>query len=384
MERLTIPVESWRNPPTVYPADGFTSDKVKGLFFTGPRYAKHETRHFAWYGAPEGTGPFPAIMLVHGGGGTAFADWVRVWVARGYAAMAVDTCGGVPCWTQTPFYAPNGWPRHAHSSPMGWGVDYDHPDAPPEEQWPYHGVASVILGSSLLASFAEVDAQRIGLTGISWGAVLACIAAGLDARFKCVAPVYGCGFLGRREVGLYREPAPDSPLVQRWLQRWDPAHYLPAAKMPFLWVNGTNDFAFPLPSTMQSAAALADASQFSLPVRMPHGHGGIAERAEEIAVMMDWALRDRRRPPMLGKPEIREGDIFASYSDASPPRSVELAYTRATGFWTDRIWNTAAASFSAGNATLKALLPCDTSAAYLNVTDAEGNLWSTRLVTPAG
>jgi hypothetical protein len=33
----------------------------------------------------------PGIVLLHGGGGTAFESWVKLWVDRGYAAIAIDT-----------------------------------------------------------------------------------------------------------------------------------------------------------------------------------------------------------------------------------------------------------------------------------------------------
>ena len=36
------------------------------------------------------------MVLVHGGGGTAFAEWVKAWTSRGYAAIAMDTCGQIP------------------------------------------------------------------------------------------------------------------------------------------------------------------------------------------------------------------------------------------------------------------------------------------------
>ena len=50
-----------------------------------------------WRAAPQGQrGKLPAMVLVHGGAGTAFADWVRMWKRRGYAAIAMDTCGSVP------------------------------------------------------------------------------------------------------------------------------------------------------------------------------------------------------------------------------------------------------------------------------------------------
>ncbi len=36
------------------------------------------------------------IVLIHGGGGTAFSDWVWLWAKRGYAAIAMDLSGHRP------------------------------------------------------------------------------------------------------------------------------------------------------------------------------------------------------------------------------------------------------------------------------------------------
>ena len=47
----------------------------------------------------------------------------------------------------------------------------------------------VILAHSLLRSWPRVDPERIGLTGISWGGYLTCIATGVDNRFKFAIPV---------------------------------------------------------------------------------------------------------------------------------------------------------------------------------------------------
>ena len=45
-------------------------------------------------------------------------------------------------------------------------------------------------------SLPEVDADRTGLTGISWGGIIAEIVAGVDGRLKFIVPVYASGFLG--------------------------------------------------------------------------------------------------------------------------------------------------------------------------------------------
>jgi len=64
---------------------------VRALYFESVPFKSKPTRVFAYYGAPAGK-KLPAMVLVHGGGGTAFAEWVRIWNRRGYAAIAMDTC----------------------------------------------------------------------------------------------------------------------------------------------------------------------------------------------------------------------------------------------------------------------------------------------------
>ncbi len=178
--------------PAVYDGAGYATNGVKGLFFEGVPFKGKPTRVFAYYGIPEGASAkkkVPAMVLVHGGGGSAFHRWVKMWVDRGYAAISMDTCGAI---------SGNGYnnhKRHDFSGPAGWG-DFTGVDKPIEDQWTYHAVAAVTRAHSLLRSWEGVDADRIGITGISWGGYLTCISASVDKRYKFAAPVYGCGFLG--------------------------------------------------------------------------------------------------------------------------------------------------------------------------------------------
>jgi len=89
------------NVPGTFEAEGFQSATpgVKAVFLAGPGYQGKETRIFAWHALPEGASKdakVPGIVLVHGGGGTAYAPWVKKWTDRGFAAIAIDMFGGVP------------------------------------------------------------------------------------------------------------------------------------------------------------------------------------------------------------------------------------------------------------------------------------------------
>ena len=78
-----------------------TADTARAIFFKGPSFQGKPTRVFAWLGMPalKAGEKAPGMVLVHGGGGTAFDEWVRLWVKRGYAAIAMDTCGKIPVGT---------------------------------------------------------------------------------------------------------------------------------------------------------------------------------------------------------------------------------------------------------------------------------------------
>lgn len=359
--------------PRRFPAPHVAAPDVRALFYEGEPWQGRPTRVFAWYGAPpHARGErLPAMLLVHGGGGTAFADWVRLWNSRGYAALAMDTCGGVPTWNENPFYSPM-WPRHAHSGPNGWGC-FEDASKPPRNQWMYHAVAAVIRGHSLLRTLPAVDPARIGITGVSWGGILACVAAGLDSRFRFAVPVYGCGFLDGDPAGLY-----DAMPPRRWFELWDPQHYLPRAAMPFLWVNGTNDFAFPLGAYQQSYRSAPGPRTLAIRVRMPHGHGGAGESPEELRVFADAHLRGGTPLPRI----TAQGRDWVEWDSPIPVKQVEFNFTRATGYWPDRTWNTLPATVQGNRAT--ATIPRHCTAHYFNVIDARACIVSSEHVTTTG
>jgi len=355
------------NPPRTYAApQDLEIEGMSALFYEGPPHKGNATRIFAYCGLPirKGDEQVPAMVLVHGGGGTAFPEWVRLWNRRGYAAIAMDTVGALP----------NGQSHDFHG-PSGYDAGFTQVDDPVEDQWVYHAVAAVILAHSHLRSIPEVDPNRIGLTGISWGAYLACIAAAADPRFKFAAPVYGCGYLGENSAW--------SPALEglgdggrKWLDLWDPARYLPFVRMPILWVSGTNDFAYPLESLRRSYRLPRTPRTLCIRVRMPHGHGGLAESAEEIHAFADHLVNGG--PPLAAITDQgrRERAAWAAFASPAPVVRAELNFTRDRGVW-QRRWETVAARIDAAGKRVKSVLPADATAYYFNIIDERGLIVST-------
>src|SRR5262249_58009011 len=58
---------------------------------------------------------------------------------------------------------------------------------------------------------------------------------------------------------------------RRWVEQCDPSRYLGRARMPVLFVNGTNDAAYPLGSYQKSYRLVRDRA-LCVTVNMPHGH----------------------------------------------------------------------------------------------------------------
>ena len=367
--------------PETFPAEDMQVDGVKTFFYAGSAYKGKPTRVFAYYGVPtlpEGTErsdkELPAMVLIHGGGGTAFDRWVKLWNSRGYAAIAMDLCGCVPVGTY------GNWQRHDKGGPPGWDASFLQLDDPIEDQWTYHAVSAVALAHSLIRSYPEIDADRIGVTGISWGGYLTCIVAGVDHRFKFAAPVYGCGFLGENSAWLPAFETLGREKADLWLKQWDPSAWLGHARMPMLWVNGTNDFAYPMDSWKKSTLLPQSPRTLCLRIRMPHGHGPAGENPEEIHVFANSLLNHGKPLAAITEQGHESAAAWAKFKSEFPIVKAELCFTRQSGKWQDREWETLPAEVDATTSKVTATVPAEATVFYLNLFDNRDCVVSTEHV----
>ena len=363
-----ITVDMWdmnslSRTPNIYPsAETYGVNDLKAIFYEGRPWKGNPTRVFAYYGIPEGassTNKVPAVVCVHGGGGTAFADWVRIWKNKGYAAIAIDTTGTVPKGSDPD------WTRHNWSGPSN---NWDQNDIPLKDHWGYHAVADVILANSLLRSMPEIDANNIGLTGISWGGYVACIAAGVDNRFKFVIPVYGCGFLTENSnftelINKYGK--------EKWLKFWDPSVYISKINMPNLWITGTNDLYYHLPSFQKSYQSVQKKAVLTVRVRMWHDHP-YGWNSPEIYAFADNVTKGKTGLAGITNQGRSNNLVWVDYAekDEAPVVAAELNYTTDSNeWWPDRYWNTITAQVDMVQKKATVLLPENTTAYYFNLID---------------
>jgi dienelactone hydrolase len=334
---------------------------VQEVYYQAEPYRGKPTRVFAYLGRPaSGKGPFPAMVLVHGGGGKAFREWAELWARRGYVALAMDTSG---CGPNGPL--PDGGPDQSDTTKFR-----DFTDDEATDMWTYHAVNAVIRGASLLTALPEVDHNRVGITGISWGGYLTCIVAGLDDRLKVAVPVYGCGFLGENSCWKATSLAKMRPEARdRWLRDFDPSQYLGGVNCPILFLNSATDFAYPLDSYRACYRLVPPKFRHVCVVlNLPHGH---IWTFNEVDVFVDSVLRGGPPLPRLEQPKIDGDRVSVKVISPVPVKEAALHYTTDSGEWQKRHWQTLPAELK--DNTIIARLPGQRPLVwYLAVTDERG------------
>lgn len=368
--------------PVVHPHPSYDVGTVKAVFYDSIDYQGAATRVFAYIGIPQSEGPVPAMVLVHGGGGTAFHKWVKIWNDRGYAAIAMDLEGHIP----EDVASGSGRLAHAYSGPARLGR-FEDADLPLAEQWMYHAVSDILIAHTLLASLPEVDADRIGITGISWGGILSSLVSGLDSRYKCAIPVYGCGYL-YESLGHFKS-------VQSEAQKfWDPARYFKHGSVPTLWVNGDSDGHFSVNATSHCFETTSDHANLSIHPSMEHGHGPgwDPKRVPEIYAFADQILKGQGEPlaRIVKQPVGRSIDL--EYLSATPIESATvyylneaLTYRQPEGQPNAKHerpgpWLELDAQVDASHCRVRAQLPASAKTYYVNLKDSRGCRISSVLV----
>ena len=310
---------------------GATTGLVQELYYEGEPWQGKPTRVFAYLGRPTNSPATqsPAMVLVHGGGGKAFKDWAEHWAKRGYVALAMDLAGNGPT-----VRLPDGGPNQADEVKFR-----NFAEAEAREMWTYHAVAAVVRGHSLLRSLPDVDRERIGITGISWGGYLTCIVAGIDGRFKVAVPVYGCGFLGENSVWKDKSlAAMTSQARELWLRLFDPGQYVGGVHCPILFVNGTTDFAYPMDSYRKTYRLVPERwRHVSMAVARPHGH---IWTFPEVDQFVGSVLRGEPALVRVGAPRVETGRLSARLDRVAGFKEMLLCYTTNSGAWQQRKWQT--------------------------------------------
>ncbi len=362
---VKFPATLWETPTAErYDALDREALNVEGYFIDSVQ----GTKVFAFVGLPEGASaenPVPGIVLVHGGGGTAFADWVKLWTARGYAAISMSYDGMIP--TETTLLSNSLTQRSPKPSGPAF-VTFTDFNKPVEEQWAYYALSAVISSHSFLRSFDCVDRTKIGVTGISRGGYLAAAVTGFDDRFCFAVPVYGA-------LGIL-EPWCNYGRVfsanERANELWNTTEIIRASRTPMLFVCGSNDTFIPLAAIARSAAA-AKYGNILIIQGYPHSHAHGSD-VEEIFVFADSICKGAAGLTHLA--EEREGGFSFDLPSGVSLEDVTGWYVGAESVDCNSTW--LPVSGDADGSLASAVFPESAAYTYVTVTDSRGY----RITTP--
>lgn len=349
-------------------APSFVWDTVKtsykSIIYKNVPYNGKVAPVFAYYCIPsnyqQGT-KLPAVVLVHGGGGTAFLTWAQQWAELGYAVIAMDLCGKRPNGDTLPGGRP--W------NPNIWESAADIYNC-----WYFHAVAAVLRATAWIATQPEVDPNRLGVFGVSWGGWNVCNAASVNNRYKAVGVLFGCGFLERNS-----QWAASAKGDQNYLSTFDPKNYLPNITAPMFWYSGNSDNYFSLDIFSSSERLSGNSSQFCIVDGNVHASWSWPAPPEIIAHFKRYLQTGPETQAIAAVGWGPEGG-WATVSSSIPIQSAEIRYTTQSNPWSNYSaipWQKVPVSISSDKKRIDYKYPTGTTVFYFNVYDANGLRTST-------
>lgn len=258
-------------------------------------------------------GPHPAVIVLHGTGGSKsnVLSVCRKLVAAGFVAVAID---GRYHGERTK--AGKGAEEYNDAIARAWNEPREHP-------FYYDTVWDVMRLMDYLATRRDVDAERIGLMGISKGGIETYLAAAADPRIAVAVPCIGVqsfhwaltnnawqGRIGTIQTAFNAAAkaagveSPDAVFVKRFYDRvvpgidaeFDGPSMLPLiAPRPLLVINGDSDNHTPLPGVQECVEAARQAyraaqveDHFAVRIQEKTGH---QVRLESEQAAIEWFVR---------------------------------------------------------------------------------------------
>ena len=205
-------------------------------------------RIFAYLGIPsDATAEHKVngIVCTHGGGGHAYAKYCLEAVRHGYAAIAFDTEG---------YHATSGIAANKQD-PLGHTEKDKFTTAKKAitEQWLYYVISDCAFSNTVLRALSNVDTNKVGITGISWGGLSVTVASCYDQRFAFCVSVYISYFISNQNnMGKFGDSTYNPGLDKFGTALWQDSEILEGNRVPTLLINSQKDMFADISSTMMT------------------------------------------------------------------------------------------------------------------------------------
>jgi dienelactone hydrolase len=209
--------------------------------------------------------PYPAILLQYGTGGNKKTNYIveigKQFVGRGYVVLTIDSPG-------------QGERRKDKSTLGALGLM--------GSEAIFHYCGDYSRATDFLVSRSEVNKEKIGYVGISWGAITGITYVAYDPRIKAMGSMVG----GGNFVGIYTEELAEK-IAKEGSKSSDPVcHVARIAPRPLLFINVTKDQLI-MKSWAESLHKAAGAGSKVVWLETDHYFKGI-DRAAACASVIDF------------------------------------------------------------------------------------------------
>ena len=294
---------------------------------------------YAVVAAPKKPGKHPGILLLHGSGGAAEEHKAMAWAQRGYVAVAPDLPG---------LYSPLTHGDLPMTRNYAEGRYSLQPDS--RRSVIFDGVLAAMKALDLLRAHPDVDPERIGVCGVSWGGTMTTMVCSLAGdKVRAGFAIYGCGFF---DLGNWRTNKPNPVFRpgswagnltpeerEQWLRDFDPGRRAHNIKAAFFLASAANDF-FGWPEAVQAtldvipgdknqvyapnsnhSAKVPGGTEFGQARPVPGGPAFVGNRANWLAMEVpyfDYHLRDIGQPLPKVTVEPDENPYLVQFKVRSP------------------------------------------------------------------
>jgi hypothetical protein len=330
----------------------------------------------AVYGYPKGAKNLPAIVQIHGGGQSAQDAFVLANAKNGYATISISWAGRIKSsqytvtnkekkmfWTgdvtdpdyrvTTDWGAVDGYHHHqrfkgnnfVQNPPSDSTVD--SVKSPRNSGW-YLNTLGARRAITFLEQQPEVDADRIGVYGMSMGGKLTVLLAGSDDRLKAAVPA--CGGVSDLSTGRTLAAVADDS-------------YLKRITCPIIFMSPANDFhgkVQDLPQAIQDIQS----KEWRIVSSPNRNHSDTAEYFAGGMLWFEQFLKGNFSMPQTPKSMLKldtknRVPTFTVRPDQSQRlQAVDIYYTTdGTGKAADKFWRLAEATEQAGTWTAQLPLP---------------------------
>lgn len=325
---------------------------------------------FAIIARPAGAGPHPGLLWLHGGWGCADESAAVRYAKAGYVTIAPDLPG-----IADPGKCPHSagpWAKRFSKRP--WSVIPD-----PAADQTFDAVVAALQSFDLLAAQPGVDAQRIGVSGISMGGYTTTMVAGLlGKRVRAAYSKFGCGFyeLGSEwSAGLANLP---DDRREAWLRHFDAGRRAPGITAPYFIAAAVRDHFFWPPAVNATLRAVPAGANQAYAHVITHRLEGIPGEGGLDLLYFAHHLKGEGQPfPRVAVASCTaqaDGSRRVEFTVQAPlpVRSATLYLTAGGASWEASAWEPIAAQ-AAGPERFVATIPAAKAAAggawYVNVSD---------------